>query len=74
MYPSLTYYMFVSVFSDILRLDPTNADALLVRGLCFYYQDNIERAFLHFKQVLIMAPDHVKARDIFKVSVTFLKS
>lgn len=52
--------------NDVLRLDQTNADALLVRGLCFYYQDNIERAFLHFKQVLLMAPDHAKARDIFR--------
>ena len=58
-------------FSDILRVDQTNADALLVRGLCYYYQDNIERAFLHFKQVLLMAPDHSKARDIFRVSLTF---
>lgn len=60
--------------SDILRLDQTNADALLVRGLCFYYQDNIDRAFLHFKQVLLMAPDHVKARDSYRVSVNFLRS
>lgn len=52
--------------NDALRMEPTNADALLVRGLCFYYQDNIDRAFLHFKQVLVMAPDHAKARDIFR--------
>lgn len=54
--------------SDILRLDQNNPDALLVRGLCLYYQDNIDKAFAHFKQVLVMAPDHVKARDAFKVS------
>ena len=54
-------------YSDVLRQDQHNADALLVRGLCFYYQDNIDRAFLHFKQVLVMAPDHAKARDIFRV-------
>lgn len=54
-------------FSDVLRSEATNADALLVRGLCYYYQDNVDRAFLHFKQVLLMAPDHAKARDVFRV-------
>lgn len=52
--------------NDVLRNDATNADALLVRGLCFYYQDNVEKAFMHFTQVLRLAPDHVKARDIYR--------
>lgn len=52
--------------NDVLRSEATNADALLVRGLCYYYQDNVDRAFLHFKQVLLMAPDHAKARDVFR--------
>lgn len=68
----LNQQFFFLSFSDILRSDQTNADALLVRGLCFYYQDNIDRAFLHFKQVLLMAPDHVKARNIFRVSCHIL--
>jgi DnaJ family protein C protein 7 len=61
--------MFNHHFSDVLRSDNNNADALLVRGLCYYYQDNIDQAFRHFKQVLIMAPDHKKATEIFKVSL-----
>jgi len=52
--------------NDILRTDHTNADALLVRGLCFYYQDNVDKAFSHFQHVLRMAPDHAKARDIYR--------
>ncbi|TNN85992.1 DnaJ subfamily C member 7 [Liparis tanakae] len=51
-----------SVASDILRMDPTNADALYVRGLCLYYEDCIDKAVQFFVQALRMAPDHDKAR------------
>lgn len=44
-----------------------NADALYVRGLSLYYQDNTEKAFQHFQQVLRLAPDHSKAREALKV-------
>ena len=53
--------------SDILRADSMNADAVYVRGLCLYYQDNVEKAFQHFQQVLRLAPDHTKARAVYKV-------
>merc|ERR1711963_163001 len=43
-----------------------NADAIYVRGLCLYYEDNVERAFSHFTQVLRFAPDHVKAKEIYR--------
>jgi len=56
------------VCSNILRLDSTCADGLYVRGLCLYYQDNMEKAFQHFQQVLRLAPDHAKARDVYRVS------
>lgn len=36
-----------SVASDILQMDSTNVDVLYVRGLCFYYEDCIEKA-VHF--------------------------
>ena len=45
-----------------------NADAIYVRGLCLYYEDNVDRAFSHFTQVLRFAPDHVRAKEIYKVS------
>lgn len=55
--------------SDILRMDPTNADALYVRGLCLYYEDCIDKAVQFFVQALRMAPDHDKARLACRVSV-----
>ena len=59
-------YLFT--FSDILRMDSTNADALYVRGLCLYYEDCIEKAVQFFVQALRMAPDHDKARLACRVS------
>ncbi|KAK9509913.1 hypothetical protein O3M35_004802 [Rhynocoris fuscipes] len=52
--------------NDVLSSDKQNADAILVRGMCLYYQDNVERAFTHFQHVLKLAPDHTKAMDIYK--------
>ena len=55
--------------NSVLQLDNMNADAIYVRGLCLYYEDNVDRAFSHFTQVLRFAPDHVKAKEIYKVRV-----
>ena len=55
-------------FSDVLRFEGTNPDAIFVRGLCLYYQDNTEKAFQHFQHVLRFAPDHPKAKLVYKVS------
>jgi len=52
--------------NSVLQLDNMNADAIYVRGLCLYYEDNVDRAFSHFTQVLRFAPDHVKAKEIYK--------
>uniref|UniRef100_A0A069DZ51 Putative dsrna-activated protein kinase inhibitor p58 n=1 Tax=Panstrongylus megistus TaxID=65343 RepID=A0A069DZ51_9HEMI len=52
--------------NDVLASDKQNADAILVRGMCLYFQDNVERAFTHFQHVLKLAPDHTKAMDIYK--------
>lgn len=52
--------------NDVLSNDKQNADAILVRGMCLYYQDNVERAFSHFQHVLKLAPDHSKAMEIYK--------
>ena len=50
-------------------MDNLNADAVYVRGMCLYYQDNVEKAFQHFQQVLRLAPDHHKAKVIYRVSI-----
>jgi DnaJ family protein C protein 7 len=44
------------------------ADAVYVRGLCLYLQDNMEKAFTHFQQVLRLVPDHERAKSTYKVS------
>jgi DnaJ family protein C protein 7 len=54
------------VANDLLRMDHMNADAIYVRGLCLYYEDNVDKAFTHFQQVLRLAPDHQKAKDVYK--------
>ena len=64
--------VFVVFFcSDLVRLDPSNMDAVFVRGLCLYYQENIDKAFSHFQQVLRLAPDHSKALAVYKVRSAF---
>jgi len=35
--------------------------------MCLYFQDDVDRAFTHFQQVLRLAPDHAKALEIYKV-------
>ncbi|XP_075732979.1 dnaJ homolog subfamily C member 7 isoform X1 [Rhipicephalus microplus] len=54
------------IANKIMRAEPTNADAMYVRGLCFYYEDNIDKALQHFQQVLRLAPDHKKASAAYK--------
>lgn len=54
------------IANNALHLDKTNADAIYVRGMCLYYEDNLDSAFNHFQQVLRLAPDHKKAMDIYK--------
>ncbi|XP_019618060.1 PREDICTED: dentin sialophosphoprotein-like isoform X2 [Branchiostoma belcheri] len=54
------------VVSNILHVDNMNVDAMYVRGLCLYYQDNLDKAFAHFQQVLRLSPDHEKAKVAFR--------
>ncbi|XP_064466243.1 dnaJ homolog subfamily C member 7-like isoform X5 [Ornithodoros turicata] len=54
------------IANDMMRLEPTNADAMYVRGICLYYEDNIDKAFQHFQQVLRLAPDHSKALACYR--------
>ena len=54
------------VANDLLRSDSTNIEAIYIRGLCLYHEDNIDKAFSYFQQVLKLAPDHNKAKEAFK--------
>ncbi len=60
-------YLFNLFFnSDVFLKDQMNPDALYVRGMCLYYQDNTEKAFQHFQRVLQYSPDHNKALQFYK--------
>lgn len=54
------------IANGIVMKDQTNCDALYVRGMCLYYQDNAEKAFQHFQRVLQYSPDHTKAATFYK--------
>ncbi|KAF6036840.1 DNAJC7 [Bugula neritina] len=58
----------LEISNSVLAFDKRNADAIFVRALCLYYEDNIDKAQQHFKHVLKMNPDHEKARETFKKS------
>ena len=69
-YKMFCFFSTINAFlfsSDILQREGMNADALYVRGMCLYYQDSTEKAFQHFQEVLKRAPDHHKAKDIYRV-------
>lgn len=53
----------------MLQRDSLNADAIYVRGMCLYYNDNVDKAYQHFQKVLRLAPDHSKAKEIYKVCI-----
>jgi len=54
------------IVNDILRFDSRNADAIYVRGMALYYTDNVDKAFQHFQQVLVLNPDHERAKQVYK--------
>ncbi|XP_039279076.1 dnaJ homolog subfamily C member 7 isoform X2 [Nilaparvata lugens] len=56
----------LDVTTESLQSDQNNPDGIYVRGLCLYYQDNVDRAFTYFQHVLKIAPDHRKAMDAYK--------
>ena len=51
-----------------MRGDSNNCDAIFIKGLCLYYQDDTTRAHQFFQNVLRVDPDHTKARHAFRVS------
>lgn len=56
---------------DVLQRDSTNADAVYVRALCLYYDDNIDKAVNFFIHSLKLSPDLTKARLTLKVANHF---
>lgn len=56
------------IVHDMMRADSMDVDAIYVRGMCLYYQDEVEKAFNHFQQVLRLAPDHQRARGVYRMA------
>jgi DnaJ homolog subfamily C member 7 len=48
----------------LMKIDPTNCDAIYVRGLSLYYSDNLEKGIMHFERTLQLDPDHQKAKQM----------
>lgn len=61
------------IVTDIIRFDQMNVDALCIRGMVLYYQDNLEKAINHFQQAMKLSPDHRKCLALYK-KVKSLKS
>ena len=56
----------IQIVDPILRRETTNSEALFIRGLGLYYQDNAEKAKAHFQQALKYDPDHRKSISLIK--------
>ncbi|XP_065886620.1 dnaJ homolog subfamily C member 7-like [Dysidea avara] len=56
------------ICNEILMRDRSNADAIYVKGITFYYQDMSDRATKCFHQVLRLNPDHRPSQIIIKKS------
>jgi len=56
----------ISIVDGILRKDTTNSDGYFIRGLSYFYQDNLEKAIAHFQQALRWEPEHKKSHLFFK--------
>lgn len=46
----------------IMKNDTANCDAIYVRGLTLYYNDNLDKGIAHFERTLKLDPDHKKAK------------
>lgn len=47
-----------------MQSDSSNAEAVYVRGLCLYYNDNLEKGLIHFERALSLDPDNKNAREM----------
>ena len=56
----------INIVDIILRKDSTNSDGYFIRGLSYFYQDNLDKAIAHFQQALRTEPEHKKSRLFFK--------
>lgn len=57
---------------NVMKSDSSNADAVYIRGICLYFQDNLDKSIVHFVRVLSLDPDHQKAK-LFRIKARTLK-
>ncbi|PNF39370.1 hypothetical protein B7P43_G13657 [Cryptotermes secundus] len=55
-----------NIANDILHVDKDNVDAVYIRGMCFYYQDDVDEALYHFRYALRLAPNNERLMAIYK--------
>lgn len=55
------------IITGILKDNRNNLDALRLKGHVHYYNNDIEQALNHFKQVLRLDPDNKKSRTLLKM-------
>lgn len=46
----------------VMKSDSSSVDAIYIRGLCLYFTDNLDKGLVHFERVLVLDPDHKKAK------------
>lgn len=51
---------------DVLRLNPKNVEALVLRGKVMYYSGENAKAITHFQEALKLDPDCTTAKTLFK--------
>uniref|UniRef100_A0A1A9W699 J domain-containing protein n=1 Tax=Glossina brevipalpis TaxID=37001 RepID=A0A1A9W699_9MUSC len=54
----------VDIAIRIIKFNKNSADAIYVRGLCFYYTDNLDKGNKYFAVALQLDPDHEKAKEM----------
>jgi DnaJ homolog subfamily C member 7 len=55
-----------SISTSLMRINPTDADALVLRGRAFYQVGENDNAIKHFRQALSYDPDLSQARKMLK--------
>lgn len=52
--------------NSILMFDKQNAEAIFIRGLVLYYEDNVDLAISHFQRALKLAPEQENVKKAYR--------
>jgi DnaJ family protein C protein 7 len=62
-----------SLSNDLIRVNNNNSDAIYIKALCLYFQDDTSRAHQFLQRVLRNDPDHKKALKLIKISKQLIR-